>query len=156
LPSLSLTGNYSKNAQRNQFNFFGKGDWFTTSYVGLNLSVPIFNGFARTSRVARSRIELKQTENQIESLKQSIDGEVEQSKINFKSALATMNFQKENMKLAENVYNQTKKKFESGTGSNTEITAAQTDLVTAQTNYISALYSAIIAKVDYLKATGKL
>jgi outer membrane protein TolC len=67
-----------------------------------------------------------------------------------------MDFQKKNMQLAENVYSQTKKKFESGTGSNTEITAAQTDLVTAQTNYISALYSAVIAKVDYLKATGKL
>jgi outer membrane protein TolC len=37
-----------------------------------------------------------------------------------------------------------------------EITAAQTDLVTAQTNYIGALYGAIIARVDYLKATGKL
>ncbi len=60
------------------------------------------------------------------------------------------------MQLAESVYNQTKKKYEVGTGSNTEITAAQTDLVTAQTNYISALYSAIIARVDYLKAIGKL
>jgi outer membrane protein TolC len=156
LPTLALNGTYSKNAQRNQFNFFGKGDWFTTSYIGVNLSVPIFGGFARTARVSRSRIELKETENQLDNLKLSIDGEVEQAKINFKSSLATMGFQKENMKLAENVYNQTKKKFEAGTGSNTEITAAQTDLVTAQTNYISALYSAIIAKVDYLKATGKL
>ena len=67
-----------------------------------------------------------------------------------------MGFQKKNMQLAEAVYNQTKKKFESGTGSNTEITSAQTDLITAQTNYISALYSAIIEKIDYLKATGKL
>lgn len=156
IPVLSLTGSYSKNAQRNKFDFFGKGDWFTTSYVGLNLAIPIFDGFARSARVARSRIELKMTENQLENLKLSIDGEVEQSKINFKSSLATMTFQKKNMQLAEAVYNQTKKKFEAGTGSNTEITAAQTDLITAQTNYITALYSAIIAKIDYLKATGKL
>ena len=156
IPILSLNGAYSKNAQRNTFDFFGKGDWFTTSYVGVNLSVPIFSGFAKSARISRSKIELKETENQIENLKLSIDGEIEQSKINFKSALATMDFQKKNMQLAETVYNQTKKKFEAGTGSNTEITAAQTDLVTAQTNYISALYSAIIAKVDYLKATGKL
>ncbi|MES2372063.1 MAG: TolC family protein [Bacteroidota bacterium] len=156
IPTLNLTGNYSKNAQRNTFDFFGKGDWFTTSYVGLNLSIPIFDGFARSARIARSRIELKQTENQIDNLKLTIDSDVEQSKINFKSALATMDFQKKNMQLAESVYNQTKKKFEVGTGSNTEITSAQTDLVAAQTNYISALYSAIIAKVDYLKATGKL
>lgn len=156
IPTLSLTGLYSKNAQRNKFDIFGKGDWFSTAYVGVNLSVPIFDGFARSSRIKRSRIELKQTENQLENLKLTIDSEVEQSKINFKSALATMTTQKKNMELAEAVYNQTKKKFEVGTGSNTEITAAQTDLVTAQTNYISSLYSAIIAKVDYQKATGKL
>ena len=60
------------------------------------------------------------------------------------------------MVLAETVYNQTKKKYEVGTGSNTEINAAQTDLKSAQTNYINALYDAIIAKVDYLKAIGKL
>ena len=156
IPTLSLTGSYSKNAQRNTFDFAGKGDWFTTSYVGVNLAVPIFDGLSRNAKIKKSKLELQQTANQIDNLKLSIDGEVEQSKINYKSALVTMDFQKKNMQLAENVYGQTKKKFESGTGSNTEITAAQTDLVTAQTNYISALYSAIIAKVDYLKATGKL
>jgi outer membrane protein TolC len=60
------------------------------------------------------------------------------------------------MQLAETVYGQTKKKFETGTGSNTEITAAQADLVSAQNNYLNALYAALIAKVDLLKATGKL
>jgi outer membrane protein TolC len=157
IPVLSLTGNYSKNAQRNSFDFFAKGgSWFTTSYVGLNLSIPIFDGFGRDARIKRSRIELRETENQIDNLKLMIDSDVEQAKITFKSALITMDFQKKNMKLAETVYDQTKKKFEVGTGSNTEITSAQTDLVTAQTNYINALYTAIVAKVDYLKATGKL
>ena len=60
------------------------------------------------------------------------------------------------MELAESVYNQTKKKFEAGTGSNTEISTAQTDLISAQTNYISATYDAVVAKVDYYKAIGKL
>ncbi|MEN9685786.1 MAG: hypothetical protein RLZZ28_1572 [Bacteroidota bacterium] len=156
VPTLSLTGAYSKNAQRNTFDLLGKGDWFTTSYLGFNLAVPIFDGLARSSRVNRSKIELRETENQLQNLKLTIDSEVEQAKINFKSALTTLTFQKKNMELAENVYNQTKKKFDVGTGSNTEISSAQTDMTTAQTNYVSALYNAIIAKVDYLKATGKL
>ena len=156
IPTLSLKGSYSKNAQRNKFNFFGQGDWFTASYIGLDLSIPIFDGFSRTAKIKKTKLELQQTENQLDNLKLSIDGEVEQAKINFKSSLVTMDFQKKNMQLAETVYNQTKKKFEVGTGSNTEISSAQTDLITAQTNYISALYTAIIARVDYLKATGKL
>jgi outer membrane protein TolC len=155
-PTLSLTGAYSKNAQRNEFDFFGKGDWFTTSYIGLNISIPIFDGFAKDSRIKKSRMELTQTNNQIDNLQLSIDNEVAQARINFRSAISTMSYQKKNMDLAEDVYNQTKKKYEIGSGSNTEITSAQTDLVTAQTNYINALYTAIIAKVDYLKAIGKL
>ena len=67
-----------------------------------------------------------------------------------------MDYQKKNMKLAEEVYEQTKKKYEAGLGSNTEITTAQTDLKSAQTNYITALQEAIIARIDYLKAIGKL
>ena len=38
LPTLSLTGNYSKIAQRTKFDIFGKGDWFTTAYIGVNFN----------------------------------------------------------------------------------------------------------------------
>ena len=157
LPILSLTAAYNKNAQRNTFDLFVKdGDWFTTSFVGFNLSVPIFSGFAKDARVAKSKIDLRQTNNQLENLRNTIDNEVQQSRINFNSAQNTLRFQKKNMELAEKVYNQTRKKYEIGTGSNIEISAAQTDLITAQNNYLSALYGAIVARIDYLKATGKL
>ena len=73
-----------------------------------------------------------------------------------KTALFTMDSQKKNIELAENVYNTTRLKYEQGLGSNQEITQAQTDLVTAQNNYYSSLYDAIISKIDYLKAAGKL
>ena len=80
----------------------------------------------------------------------------EAARNNYRNAIATMDYQKKNMELAEKIYQQTKKKYEVGTGSQIEIVAAQTEMKSAQTNYVSALYDAIIAKVDYLKATGKL
>lgn len=156
LPTIAMSGAYTKNAQRNQFTFFKSGDWFTTSFIGLNISAPIFDGFARKARITKAKIDLQQTENQLQNLKITIDAEVTQAKMNFATAINTLNYQKKNMQLAESVFAQTKKKYEIGTGSNMEITGAQTDLVTAQTNYIGALYGAIIARVDYLKATGKL
>ena len=79
-----------------------------------------------------------------------------QSTIKITNALVTVNVQQQNMQLAEEVYNSTKFKYEQGLGSNQEIYTAQTELKTAQNNYYSALYDAIIAKIDYLKATGKL
>lgn len=156
VPTLSLNGQYAKNAQRNKWNFFGKGDWFTISSVSLNINIPIFNGFYTKSKIEQTKIQLRQTENQIEALKLSIDNEVETARNNFRSAINNMDFQKKNMELAEKVYQQTKKKYEVGTGSQTEINAAQVELKTAQTSYITALYDAIIARIDFLKATGKL
>ena len=99
---------------------------------------------------------MQQAVNQRENLKLTIDSEVKTAQNTFAAAITNMDYQKRNMELAETVYEQTKKKFEVGTGSQTEINAAQTDLKSAQTNYINAMYNAIIAKIDFLKATGKL
>ena len=118
--------------------------------------MPIFRGGANAARIKRTKIELQQVTNQMDALKNNIDNEITQAKLNYISSVATVQFQKKNMQLAETVYAQTKKKFETGTGSNTEISASQADLVSAQNNYMNALYSALIAKVDFLKATGKL
>ncbi|MEP7375459.1 MAG: TolC family protein [Chitinophagaceae bacterium] len=156
LPTLNFNAYYNKNAQRNKFDFLGNGDWFNVSALAFNLNVPIFTGFSTKAKIQKAKLELEQSINQREYLKISIDGDIEIAKNNFRSSISTLDFQKKNMELAESVYQQTKKKYEAGTGSQTEINTAQTDLKTAQTNYITALYDAIIAKVDFLKATGKL
>lgn len=156
IPVLSFNANYSKQAQRTQFDFLKNGDWFTTSFIGLNLTIPIFKGFSAKAKIAGARLALRQTQNQLDGLKISIDNDVVIAKNSFATATATMDYQKQNMGLAETVYEQTKKKYETGTGSATEINTAQIDLKTAQTNYINALYEAIIARIDFLKATGKL
>jgi len=155
-PTLSLNSYYNKNAQRTEFDFLGHGDWFDIAAITVNLNIPIFTGFAANSRIQKARIELQQGINERENLKISIDHDIQVAKNNFRSAISTLDFQKRNMDLAENVFQQTEKKYAAGTGSQTEINTAQTDLKTAQTNYITALYEAVIAKVDFLKATGKL
>ncbi|NOT52868.1 MAG: TolC family protein [Chitinophagaceae bacterium] len=156
IPTVSLSALYAKNAQRDSWNFFGKGDWFTISNMNLNISIPIFNGFFTKSKIQEAKIEVDKINNTLESLKRWIDNDVEAAKNNFRNAIATMDFQKKNMELAEKIYQQTKKKYEVGTGSQIEIVAAQTEMKAAQTNYVTALYDAVIAKVDFLKATGKL
>jgi outer membrane protein len=156
LPTVALYGNYYKNAQRNKFDFFSKGPWFTSSLIGLKIAVPIFDGFAKASRVSKARLELQKTNNSMEQLKALIDNEVVQANLNLSSSLVTMDSQKKNMELAEKVFNTTRQKYDQGLGSNQEIYNAQTELKVAQNNYYGALYDAIISKIDFLKATGKL
>jgi outer membrane protein len=156
LPTVAAFGNYSKTAQRNKFDFFGDRGWFTSSLVGLKISVPIFDGNKKNALIQQSKYELQKTQNNIEQLKLNIDTDVEQSRLKMTSAILTVDNQKQNIVLAETVYNTTKLKYEQGLGSNQEIYNAQTELKVAQTNYYSALYDAINAKIDWLKAAGKL
>lgn len=156
IPTLTVNGYYNKNAQRNKFDLFQKGDWFDISAVSLNLNIPIFTGFATNARIQKAKLELEQSVNERENLKITIDNDIQVAKNNYRSAIAALDFQKKNMELAENVFNQTRKKYEAGTGSQEEINTAQTELKSAQTNYINSLYDAIIAKTDFLKATGRL
>lgn len=156
LPTIALYGNYYKNAQRNEFNFFNDGPWYTSSLIGMKITVPIFDGFSKAAKLSGARLALQQTNNKIEQLKASIDNDVKQANLNFTSALLTMDAQRENMELAEKVYNTTKIKYEQGLGSNQEIYTAQSELKVAQNNYYGALYDAIISRIDFLKATGKL
>jgi outer membrane protein len=157
IPTLSFSASVAQNAQRTTFDFFKGGEpYFTTSFISLKLAVPIFDGGARNARIAQAKLNLLKTNNSLDQLKSSIDNDVAQSRINMKSALITMDSQKKNIELAQNVYNTTKLKYEQGLGSNQEINTAQADLVTAQNDYYSSLYDAIIAKIDFLKAAGKL
>ena len=157
IPTLSATGSFNKNAQRTSFNFFkGGGQWFTTSFISMRVNIPIFDGGARNARIAKAKLELEKTKNNVEQFKLSVDNDVAQSRLKMKTALLTMDSQKKNIELAEQVYKTTKLKYEQGLGSNQEIYNAQTELKVAQNNYYSSLYDAINAKIDYMKAAGIL
>ena len=153
-PTVALSSNYSVIRQSNNFGFGGR--WNKSSLIGLSVNVPIFRGFALNAQIENARLQQQKNLNNVEALKLAIDNDVHTAINNYNNALATLDIQKRNMDLAQTVYNQTQLKFQNGIGSQTEISQAQTDLLNAQNNYIVALYGAINAKIDFLKATGKL
>lgn len=157
IPTVSLSASYSQNAQRNSFNFFKGGEpWFKNTYVGLRIDVPIFDGFSKDAKIKSARLELQKTQNNLEGLKNNILAETDTARISLANALSTMDTQRDNMELAERVYNQTKLKYEQGLGSNLEVTNAEADLKTAQNNYFASLYDAVVARIEYLRASGRL
>ncbi|TAM94311.1 MAG: TolC family protein [Chitinophagaceae bacterium] len=157
LPTVSAFMNYGKNAGRDEFNFLKSNEpWFTTWIVGLNVNVPIFDGFQRKNQVKEARLAVEKNNIQLEGLKQSINLQISQSESTLQNDIINLNSQEGNMKLAESVYEAAKKKYEAGVGSNLEVVNAESDLKQAQTNYFSALYDAIIAKIDYEESLGKI
>jgi outer membrane protein len=156
IPTAKLNANYAQNQYVNSFDLGQKNSWYPTSYIGVSVNVPIFDGFYKDANVRQARLKLQQTLNNMDSLKIRIDNDVEEARLRFTAALASLDYQKKNVDLSERVYAQTRKKYEQGLGSNQEITTALSDQKTSQANYFNALYSAVAARVDYLNAIGKL
>ena len=155
LPSLTFAGNYSTSAQRQRFDFT-TAEYFPSSFIAFRLRVPIYAGGYNNAKIQEAKISFQQTQNSLEQLKASIDNDATQSRISMKSALSTLDNQKQNIELAQQVYDAAKLKYDQGLGSNQEISTAQADLVTAQNNYFSSLYDAVNARIDFLTAIGKL
>lgn len=156
IPTISAYWNFSKNAQRQKFDFFDKGDWFTTSVIGFNMNIPIWNGGQRESKIRQARLNLDKTNNTIEQVKNAIDLQKEIANIQLTNALSSLDIQHRNLELAERVYNTTKKKYEQGLGSSFELLQVEQSLEDAQSNYFVSMYDAIVSKVALLKAVGKL
>lgn len=156
VPTIAAFGSLSRNAQRNMFNFFQSGEWFPTSLIGVKLSVPIFDGLARNARIQKAKYEMNKLKNNTQQFEQVVAFEINSARLKWDNAIQTVATQERNVKLAESVFNQTKVKYEQGIGSTTEIYNAQTDFKVSENNYYASLYDAIIAKIDLMKALGKL
>ena len=158
LPKLNATLSAGYNAGTNKFSDMTKfsDSWFEYGVVGVNLNFPIFDGFRRTNQIQKNKLQIQQLTNQADYLKNNIDLEISEAQFNLKNSLEALEVQQENLELAREVYDVSKIKYQEGIGSNLEVVEAETALKEAETNYYSALYDALITKVELEKALGIL
>lgn len=156
LPSLSLFGTGGTLRGSNKFDYFQNNMWYGYVTLGASLNVTLFSGLQRKRQVEQAELNVRKSDVSLENTKLAIDLEREQSSTSFRNNVLTLQAQEKNMQLAQNVYNTTQIKYREGVGSSLEVTTAENDLLTSQNNYFTALYNAVVAKIDYLRANGKL
>ena len=155
-PRVSAFANYGYNTGRNKFKDVFTSPWFNSSVIGLNVSVPIFDGFQKKYQSQQKRFTLQKAQNNSQLLKNSIDLQIKQTNITLGNSVQTLRTQKRNVELAQEVARVTKIKYQSGVGSNIEVLDAENSFRQAQTNYFTSLYNFLQTKVDADKANGKL
>jgi outer membrane protein TolC len=157
-PTVAAFYGYQKNGQRRAGDTNGSSPWFwySQSQIGLNVNIPIFDGFNKKYKIQQAQFNLLKTESTLDQAKKGIDFEINASKGTLNTALLNLDVQEDNMQLAEKVYNTVKKKYEQGLGSSFEVLQSDNEMQQAQSNYFKALYEATVAKINYLKALGKL
>ncbi|MDR3678937.1 MAG: TolC family protein [Flavipsychrobacter sp.] len=157
LPTLNLFAAAGMNyAAYRLTDMFTPNSYLFNSVVGLQLNVPIFNGFMRHNQVREARLNVEKSKNNISNIKLTIDFQVAQSRTTLKNTVLETRNQHRNLELANDVLDLAQRKYKAGVGSNLEVTQAQTDQLTAQNNYFNALLDLINAEADLKKALGLL
>ncbi len=157
MPTIDANGFIQRTGAGNTLQkVYDPGNWFSSSLIALRMEIPIFDGLAKSARIQKNRIQLNQLENQKIFLDDNIALEIYQARTSLKNDLNILEIQRENMTLAQEVFEMSKIKYNEGVGSNFEVVEADAALIEAEINFLAALYDGLIAKVDLEKALGIL
>ena len=157
MPTIDANGFIQRTGAGNTLQkVYDPGNWFSSSLIALRMEIPIFDGLAKSARIQKNRIQLNQLENQKIFLDDNIALEIYQARTSLKNDLNILEIQRENMTLAQEVFDMSKIKYNEGVGSNFEVVEADAALIEAEINFLAALYDGLIAKVDLEKALGIL
>ncbi len=154
LPNLNLYGVYNYSYNIKPEDDFRKG--IDGVFIGLRLDWSLFDGLQRMHKSKMNAIRSDKLTNQYELVNQQLEMAANQAKRQIKLKSDALSLSKEQLKLAENVYQQTNVKFEKGLANSTELILAENSLYQAQNNIVSTYVQLRQAELEYLKSIGNI
>jgi len=151
LPTLAVAGTY--NFWADKFNF-QKDNWQDYYAVNLVLTIPIFNGFANSARVAQSKAMIRELELTKKGLEDIVKFEVRQAILKLKEAKESLLSQERNVEQAQESLRIAELNYSEGMVTVLDVSQAQAALTRAKTNYSQALYDYAMSLAQLEKAVG--
>lgn len=157
-PTLSAFANYTYTGQSNDFVLSGNANplWFDVASIGLRLSIPVFDGLAKSSRVQQSKIHRIKTERDMKFTEQQANMEFQNAMKTYQTSYENYVAQKENVALANSVYDVTLQNYNEGVSPLTDLLQAESSRIQAQSQLIESLLGVKQAEVALLKAKGEI
>ena len=156
-PTLSLFGQQTYQAQRNEFNFFDNSQpWFEQTLWGVQLSIPIFDGLKKHRQIQQSKVELEKISLEKTFAERQLDMQFENARKQLANSLESVKAQEANKLLAKDVYEQTQNLYQEEVATLTELLDSEQAYRESQNNYYTELIKFKVAELDLLKAQGKI
>jgi outer membrane protein TolC len=155
LPSVNAFGAYILNYQNNNFGEL-YDNRYPFSYVGATLAIPIFQGGKRTAKIQEQKYTERRIDRGIANLENNLNTEYTRALAAYKSNLANYEAQKENVALAQEVYDIINLQYGNGVRTYLDVTVSETDLRTTRINYFNALNLVLASKMDVLRVLGQI
>ncbi len=156
LPRLSAFYNWTKTAYGNEANLF-KSDvsWFKSSYVGLNMSLPIFSGGMKKARVKQAKFDFEKAENNQKLAEQTLQKDYLSALADLQTAVSRYANDEDNRELAKKIYTKTTVKYNNGIVGSTELAQNESQFIQAQGTWIASVMQVLNAKISLNKAIGQ-
>ena len=155
LPDVFVNGAYNLNYFNDKLTKLYNNN-APNSFVALNVNLPLFQGGKRKYNIRQAEWQIKSVDLQMANLKNSINAEYSQAMASYKASIGNYYALKENMALAQEVYDVINLQYRSGVKTYLEVINSETDLRTARINYFNALYEVLASKIDVEKALGQI
>jgi len=144
LPTLSLSGGLGSN----YYTTSGfPADAFSTQlknnfsqYIGLNLSVPIFNRFQTRNSIRNARIEQENQQLRLDNTKKTLYKEIQQACLNTTAAQAKYESSTVAAKSSHDAFTLMQAKYENGKANITEFNEAKNNYLRAESDCVQARY----------------
>ncbi len=154
LPKLSLTSYFGKQQFNEEFGLnFGNDSWTNYSYLGLNLNIPIFSGFANRNRLKSSKIELDRAQLSLQSQTRTLASQDQRLVEDYLSSLKNAQLANEAMQLYQTNQELTYQQYSEGLVSLDRYLSSFEEYLKAESSFINALsnsysyYSQILPRV---------
>jgi len=154
LPSITAFASYSKNAYRNEFDFFDEGKWYPSNVIGIKANMTLFDGLARVSRIQQAQINYEKARNNQSQTSESLQLAYEMALSNYITAFNSQEQTANNLELSKKIYHKTLLKYKEGLVSSSELSQAGADYSQAQANNAQSIYNLLIAKTNYNRSVG--
>lgn len=121
---------------------------------GLELSVPVFEGFRRDGRSEEQQAQLREVEVRRRDLEQQVAADVHGALLDLSSAAEQVDAGRERLRLAEQEVEQARERFGAGLSGNSDVINASLSLTGARTELNDALAAYQAARVALARARG--
>lgn len=155
LPTVSAFINYSFAYMNEDFGKLYQQN-YPNSLAGLKISLPIFQGSKRIHNIKMASLQLERSQWDFADLRNQINSQYANAMAIYKSNLNDYMTLKENVGVAQEVYNMIQLQYKEGIKTYLDVIVSETDLRSAQLNYYNAMYQVLSSRIDLQKALGTL
>ena len=130
------------------------GDAIATRQLGVQVSIPLLDGFRREARLEEQSVVQRQAGLRADDIREQVRAEVASALLDLRSGQQQSAIAAERLQLAEDELGQARERFSNGVAGNIEIINAQASLNHARDAEIDARYTIATAQAALARAAG--